>query len=147
MMQEHIVKQVDNNIALYTIHWSPLRKADKYDIVKTVPSMSGIFELYYQDRKNKLNLLLFSKVWYGGLKHELRKFTDAEMEQDEKRRHILNNYDCYYRYALTNSYHDMCDIFYYFSRTYTPHNSPPPHSGRYKDIIINEISKDKLVTI
>jgi hypothetical protein len=146
-MEPYIVKKVDRDIAVYIINWSNFRKADKYDIVATVPSVSGIFELYYQDKKKKLNLFLFSKVWYGGLKYELRKFTDPEMEKDEKRRFLLENCDCYYRYSITQSYQDMCDIFYYYSRTYLPNTPPPPHSGRYNDIIVDERSKDKLVTI
>jgi hypothetical protein len=146
-MNTQITKQVDHDVAMYVIRWSPLCKAEKYDIIKTVPSMSGIFELYYQDKKKKLNLFLFSKVWFGGLKHELRKFTDVELEKDEKRRSILDTYDCYYRYALTNSYNDMCDILYFFSRTYVPGRPAPPHSGRYRDIIVHEQSSDKLVTI
>ncbi|MEJ2663334.1 MAG: hypothetical protein P8107_04695, partial [Spirochaetia bacterium] len=97
-MSDQISKQVDRDVAVYTIRWSALRKAEKYDIIKTVPSMSGIFELYFQDEKKKLNLFLFSKVWYGGLKHQLRKFTDVELEKDEKRRYILDHFDCYYRY-------------------------------------------------
>jgi hypothetical protein len=146
-MSDQISKQVDRDVAVYTIRWSALRKAEKYDIIKTVPSMSGIFELYFQDEKKKLNLFLFSKVWYGGLKHQLRKFTDVELEKDEKRRYILDHFDCYYRYALTNSYNDMCDILYFFSRTYLPGSPAPAHSGRYADIIVHEVSKDKLVTI
>ena len=146
-MEAHVKKQINNNNAYYTIFWSALKKAEKYDIASHVPSISGFFELYYQDNKKKLNLFFLSRAYYGGLKYEIRKCTDPEMEIDPQRRAIIEKYDCYYRYAATNSYQDMKDILYFFSRTYLPHRPAPPHSGRYDDIFIEEISKDKLVDI
>ena len=142
-----IKKQEDSGNVYYIVNWSALQKADKYDIIKTVPSVSGIYELYYMDEKKKLNLFYVSKAWYGGLRHSLRKLTDPELVRDPARHKVLNDYDCYYRYSLTNSYADMSDIIYFFARTYFPPSVKAEHSGRYIDIFVDEHSPDKIITI
>ena len=63
VIEPTIEKLEDIDAVYYTVRWSNLRKADKYDIVKMVPSVSGIFELYYMDDKKKLNLFFFSKAY------------------------------------------------------------------------------------
>ena len=64
--------------------WSRLRKSDKYEIVKSVPSEAGIYELYYMDEKGKLCLFHVGKSWYGGLRNEIRLRTDVELETDPR---------------------------------------------------------------
>ena len=47
----------------YTVSWSRLRKADKYEIITSVPSEAGIYELYYMDDWEKLCLFHVGKSW------------------------------------------------------------------------------------
>jgi hypothetical protein len=143
----HITKRVDEDAVYYLIHWSNLRKADKYEINGSVPSVAGIFELYYMDDHKSLRLMMVAKAWYGGLRNKLRKLTDASLERDPRRRTILDRYECYYRYAVTNSYPDMSDILYFFGESKLPANHPFEPSGRYVDIFVDEKSPDKVVTI
>jgi hypothetical protein len=131
----------------FTIVWSFLTKAEKYRIVKSVPSDSGIFELYSMDPKGKLNLFYFGKSWYGGLRNELRVRTDPELETDLKRREVLSKYDCYYRYSLASNNDDMTDILFFFAQTYFPGSTTYKPSGRYEKVYVKEESKDKIVTI
>lgn len=131
----------------YTIRWSPLKQTDKYSIIKSVPAMAGIFELYYMDDKKKLNLFFFSKVWIGGLRSRLRRYTDPELEIDEKRRNVLERYECYYRYSLCDSDDDMQDIIFFFASTYMPGKHKQYSSERYEDIYVEEESPDSIVTI
>jgi hypothetical protein len=145
---EAVVKKlVDRDIAYYTIYWSRLTKADKYTIINSVPSVAGIFEMYYMDEKKKLNLKRVSRVWYGGLRSRLRRLTDPELEEEPKRREILEKYDCYYRYSVIYSMDDMQDILFFFASRYTPGEEKVPHSGRYAEIYLREESPDKIVTI
>ncbi len=147
MIEPRITKEVDGAIAYFTVYWSRLRKAEKYDIIQKVPSVSGLFELYYEDDRKKLNLLYVAKAFYGGLMNELRKRTDPELEDNEKRRRILDKHDCYYRYAASDSYKDMTDVLYFFSTTYFPDKTLHDHSGRFTEIYVKEVSEDKLVDI
>ncbi len=130
----------------YTVSWSRLRKSDKYDIVRSVPSEAGIYELYYMDEKGKLCLFHVGKSWYGGLRNEIRLRTDSELEKDEARRTILEDRDCWYRWCLVSGSDDMADIIYFFASTYGLAGAVH-HSGRYRTIYVNEISADKIVTI
>jgi hypothetical protein len=132
--------------AYFTVSWSRLRKSDKYEIVKSVPSEAGIYELYYMDEKGKLCLFHVGKSWYGGLRNEIRLRTDSELEKDETRRAILEDHDCWYRWSLVSASDDMADIIYFFAGTYNVAGKVH-HSGRYRNIFVNEVSADKIVTI
>ena len=147
LMEAEVKKRTDKDIVYYTIYWSRLKKSDKYDIISSVPSMAGIFELYYLDWKKKLNLFFVSRAWYGGLRNRIRKAADSEMESDPDRKHILETFSIYYRYIVVNSYHDMLDILYFFSATYFPHKNLMESSGRYASIFLKEISKEKITTV
>lgn len=146
-MKYTISKAVDAGNAYFTLRWSRLKKADKYDIIRSVPSMAGIFELYYMDAKKKLNLFFVGKVWIGGLRSRIRRLTDPELEMDEKRKTVLEKYDCYYRYSLTDHQSDLDDIFFFFAGRHYPLETKAQHSGRYEQILVDELSSDKLITI
>jgi hypothetical protein len=133
--------------AYFTVSWSRLKKSDKYDIVKSVPSEAGIYELYYMDDREKLCLFHLGKSWYGGLRNELRVRTDVELETDRARRAILEEHDSWYRWSLLSSSDDMADVLFFFAQTYLPGNLTVHHSGRYEHVFVNEIDADKIVTI
>jgi hypothetical protein len=129
------------------VNWSRLRKSEKYEIVRSVPSDAGIYELYYMDGKNKLCLFHLGKSWYGGLRNEIRLHTDAELENDARRKALLEKYDCWYRWSLLSNSDDMSDILFFFAQTHLPGTLAVHHSGRYARIFVNEQDADKIVTI
>jgi hypothetical protein len=131
----------------YTVSWSRLCKADKYEIVKSVPSEAGIFELYYMDEKQKLCLFHVGKSWYGGLRNEIRVRTDVELENDGPRKAILEEYACWYRWSLLSSSDDMADVLFFFAQTYMPGLRTVHHSGRYERVFVKEQDADKIVTV
>lgn len=147
MIEPHIKLKVLGQTGYFTIFWSSLKKADKYEIIKTVPAVSGLFELYFQDYKKKLVLLYVAKAYYGGLQNEIRKRTDPSLEENLTRRMILEEHDCYYRYAISHSYSDLSDVMYFFSTTYFPELGLHEHSGRFKEIYVKEVSPDKIIDI
>ena len=140
-------KLVRKRDAYFTVSWSRLRKSDRYEIVKSVPSEAGIYELYYMDEKGKLCLFYVGKSWYGGLRNELRERTDIELEKDPARRAILEDHDCWYRWSLISSSDDMADIIFFFAQTYLRGAAAVHHSGRYERIFVTEVDADKIVTI
>jgi predicted metal-binding transcription factor (methanogenesis marker protein 9) len=91
-----VLKRIRGKDAYFTVSWSRLRKSEKYEIVRSVPSEAGIYELYYMDFKQKLCLFHVGKSWYGGLRNEIRLRTDAELENDSARKALLEKYDCWY---------------------------------------------------
>jgi hypothetical protein len=144
-----IKKEEEGRNVYFTISWSKLRKADKYDIHRAVPAMGGMCELYYKDRYGKLNLFCVSRSWYGGLRSNIRELTDPLIEKDPRRLQVLLEYkdEIYYRYSLTESLNDMNDILFFFMETYSPGSKVTEPSGRYDKVFVNEVEPDKIVTI
>jgi len=142
-----VSRQVKGRNAYFTVSWSRLKKADKYDIVRSVPSEAGIYELYYMDRAGKLCLFHVGKSWYGGLRNEIRLRTDQELENDAARKTILSKYDSWYRWSLVSNSDDMADLLFFFAQTHLPGSTTVHHSGRYVAVYVKEIDADKIVTI
>jgi len=142
-----VQKRIRGKDAYFTVSWSRLRKGEKYEIVRSVPSEAGIYELYYMDFKKKLCLFHVGKSWYGGLRNEIRLRTDVELENDAVRKALLEKYDCWYRWSLLSSSDDMADILFFFAQTHLPGTLSVHHSGRYARIFVNEEDADKIVTI
>jgi hypothetical protein len=138
---------VEGDRVYFTISWSPLRKSDKYDIVKSVPSEAGLYELYTMDEKGKLNLFHVGKSWFGGLRNEIRLRTDPILEDDPGRKALLEEADCWYRWTLVSSSDDMADILWFFGITYFPHRVGVKPSGRYAKVFVKEVDADRIVTI
>lgn len=140
----HLEKSVEKGDVYFTVFWSPLRKSEKYEIIGSVPAQAGILELYYMDEHHRLFPMYIQRVWYGGLRSRLRKITDPELVTDSAHRELLEQYDSYYRYTLTESLNDMLDLLHFFSLSYLPSCVPPDHSGRYGRIYVEEITPDKI---
>ena len=131
----------------YFVNWSPLAIADRWEINTKVPSVAGIYEIYWMDETKHLRMLSVGITHYGGLRSELRRLTDPELCDDLKTRDILENKEIWYRYAPCNSSANMADVVWFFMNTYFPENTPVEHSGRYEKIYLTESEPDKLVWV
>ena len=137
-----------NGDAYYSVEWSPLSKADRYEIITKVPALAGVFEIYWMDEDNHLRLFFVGKTDYGGLRSELRRLTDPELCKDnEKTRKILDEKEIWYRYALTDSSNVMADVIWFFMQTYFPEKTSLKHSGRFNNIYLKESAPDKLIWV
>jgi len=143
-----ISRDEDKDDVYYTVHWSPIAKADKYDIARSVPAIGGIAEIYYMDEKGKLNLFCLQRSWYGGLRAVLRERCDASIEKDPWRLSILVKWRerIYYRWTNCESFADMADVMFFLLECSIP-GAGGESSGRYGRIFVNEIDTGKLVTI
>ncbi len=54
-IEPRIERMEKDDQAYFTLYWSKLTKADKYTITTSVPSVSGLYELYYEDYEKQLN--------------------------------------------------------------------------------------------
>lgn len=131
----------------YTVQWSSLCRVDRYQIICSVPSMSGIYELYYMDRFRKLNRFHVDSCWYGGLRNTIRAVTDPELTLTApERRRILESNECYYRYSLVTNIDDMKDIVFFLTSD-NPPGEVPESSMRYSRIFVKEDSPDHLIDL
>jgi len=132
----------------YFVNWSPLSVADRYDIISKVPSVAGVYEIYWMDESKHLRLFFVGKTHYGGLRSEIRRITDPELcKTDEKARKILEDKEIWYRYSSTNSSNAMNDVVWFFMQNYFPENNSEEHSGRYENIFLKESAPDKLIWV
>jgi hypothetical protein len=142
-----IIAKVKNRDVHYFIKWSPLTKADRWEINAKVPSIAGIFELYWMDEHKQLRLFNVGQTHYGGLRSELRRLTDPDLSGDANTRKILEDKEIWYRYVPSKSAAEMSDIIWFFMATYFPENPRVEHSGRYEKIYITESEPDKLIWV
>ena len=135
-----VQKEEQNSRAYYTINWSPLRKAEKYDIQKFVPAMSGVYELYYKDFEGQMTLFHFGKAWLGGLRAIIRELTDPVLlKQKPELLAIVSKHECYYRFVQTDSLPDMEDICNWIAVSCKRSTKEFPASGRYAEIRVKEV--------
>ncbi|MDR2476200.1 MAG: hypothetical protein LBD18_00230 [Treponema sp.] len=131
----------------YFVKWSPLAIADRWEINSKVPSVGGIYEIYWMDGHKHLRMIAVGQTHYGGLRSELRRLTDPGLITDKKTRKILADEEIWYRYAPSNSSAAMADVVWYFRGTYFPENPGVEHSGRYQKIYMNESAPNKLIWV
>jgi len=132
----------------YFVQWSPLSKADRYDIISKVPAVAGVYEIYWMDENKHLRVFMVGKTDYGGLRSEIRRLTDPELCKDNiKTRKILEEKEIWYRYSTTDSSNIMADVVWFLMQTYLPDDTSVKHSGRYENIFLKESAPDKLIWV
>jgi len=146
-MNYGITSMEKNKDVYYYVNWSPLAVADRWEINAKVPSVAGIFEIYWMDETKRLRMFNVGQTHYGGLRSELRRLTDPELNGDLKTKLILEEKEIWYRYAPCNSSANMSDVVWFFMSTYFPENPPTDHSGRYRKIFLTESAPDKLIWV
>ena len=133
--------------AHYSVKWSPLSLADRWTINAKVPSVAGIYEIYWMDDHEHLRMLSVGQTHYGGLRTEIRRLTDPELTKDASLRQILEDKEIWFRYAPCNSSAMMLDVVWFFRRTYFPENPGVSHSDRFEKIFMNESAPNKLIWV
>ncbi|MDR2136291.1 MAG: hypothetical protein LBO76_06725, partial [Treponema sp.] len=131
-----ITSQVKGKNAYYFVNWSPLSLADRWSITARVPSVAGVYEIYWMDGRRHLRMLSVGDTHYGGLRTELRRLTDPELSAAPRVRQILEDNEIWFRYAPSNSAAAMSDVVWFFRRTYFPEDAEVSHSGRYEKIFL-----------
>jgi len=147
-MECRIIAKEKKGDVHYFVYWSPLRIADKFEIHAKVPSVAGVFEIYWMDENRRLRMLFVGQTNYGGLRSEIRRLTDPALcMNNDKVKKILEEKEIWYRYVPTDSAKVMADVVWYFMKTYFPENTPAEHSGRYENIYLTESAPDKLTWV
>jgi hypothetical protein len=142
-----IIAQKKEDNVYFNVQWSPLCLAERWTINSKVPSVAGVYEIYWMDEHNHLRMMTVGKTHYGVLRSELRRLTDPELVTDSKTRQTLENEEIWFRYVPSNSIDDMTDVVWFFRSTYFPENPGVEHSGRYKKIFLKESAPDKLIWV
>ncbi|HAK44833.1 MAG TPA: hypothetical protein DCO79_02780 [Spirochaeta sp.] len=131
-------KRIKDGDVFFYPDWSPKYPVNRYLITKSVPSRPGLFKLYYKSSDGKVRLFYMERVWYGGLRSEIRRASDPYEVSDRTRRAVLAKHKCFYSYTIVESKLDMRDLLYGYSQRLLPEQEPPAASGRYEKIFIDD---------
>jgi hypothetical protein len=131
----------------YFVRWSAYYKYDKYEILKKVPELAGIFVLLYLTKAKRLRPFYLGNSWMGSLRHDIKFFIDEPEKTDQELTEIIENKTCYYKYLLVPSIDDMKDIYSYYRYSYREiqfmDNNIQKDSGRYVNVFVKEYEKNK----
>ena len=131
-------KRVRRDIAYFRITWSPLLPVSRWEINAAVPSMAGIWELYYLHNAREPRIMKMGRAWYGGLRNEIRTESDPALPQNASYRDYLATGDCYYRYTICEQAQDLRDLYSVLVTHRPVKQDPLPLSGRYHDVRFQE---------
>jgi hypothetical protein len=129
---------VRRETAYYAITWSPLEPVSRRRINAAVPSMPGIWELYYLKHARIPQILKLGAAWRGGVRHRLRFEADAEQIANRDIRDLLETGDCYYRYTICEIRDDLIDVYSVLQSLRGTDGRPAEPSGRYGEVRIRE---------
>jgi len=133
-----ITSRERREIAYLSIGWSPLEPVSKYRINAAVPSMPGIWELYYLEHSRVPRLLKMGAAWRGGLRHKLRSEADPEAPANVQIRERLESGDCYYRYTICEIRDDLIDAYVVLASIRGVATGGVEGTGRYREVRIRE---------
>ena len=146
-MDYGISAQEKGDAVYYYVQWSPLSLAERWEINAKVPAVGGVYEIYWMDDHEHLRMMAVGDTHYGGLRSELRRLTDSELNLNPKMRKILEDEEIWFRYAPSDFADVMSDVLWFFRKTYFPENPGVDHSGRFKKIFLKESAPDKLIWV
>lgn len=138
------IDKIKNDI-YYTIRWSSYFKLDKYEILKKVPEMAGIFVLFYLNHHKKLQPFYLGNSWMGSLRHDIKYVIDNQEQLDKKMSVLIEDEECYYKYLFVQSHQDLKDIYSYYKYFYKDleftNDNIIEESGRYDHVFVKEWEK------
>jgi hypothetical protein len=140
-------KSIYEGEAYYIVRWSSYLKCIKYDILKKIPKMPGIFVVFYKTKGNRLVPFYLSYAWVNSIMYALSSVLSDVADHDAKIKEILEDEKCYYKYVIIESYRDMLDMYQYYKTYYESRNTYfikkelEPDSGRYKNVFVQDYSE------
>ncbi|SIQ75917.1 hypothetical protein SAMN05920897_11476 [Alkalispirochaeta americana] len=134
-----VSKEVHRGCAYYSIEWSVLETASRSRIIGGVPSLPGIWELYWLEHSRIPRLIKMGRAWHGGVRHTLRVEADPEERINRSCRSYLASGDCYFRYTICENAPDLADVYsVLFSLREELRGEGCEPSGRYREVRIQE---------
>lgn len=129
MEQYDITLHEIDGSAYYSINWSYFIRLSKDRIRSTVPSESGIFQIFSY-RAGMLILEGTHQAFYGGLRAAFQEIMDEDCQVTFPGKERYRNEETYIRYALSSSRDVLNDLLC--------HYSGKESSGRFNDIFVEE---------
>ncbi|TVQ24755.1 MAG: hypothetical protein EA383_10155 [Spirochaetaceae bacterium] len=143
----NVAKHLRGPNAYYHVTWSPVVRAVRHDIIRVVPAVAGLFELFVLDTGRTLNPIRTSGAWYGGLRSTLRELADPQTCRDKRVRSFLARNKLYYRFSTCDSHEDMQDVLACIAAVRPRSVQEATPSGRYEGLFLRESAIGGMVRI
>ena len=128
----------------FNVSWSTRFEYNEENVKGVVPiDKEGVYRLIFL--KNQDYLVFY--VGLGNLEDRLLSHLQAS-EPDECIKSHLENYKCYFRFAVIENEKDQMDVEWWIVKHYEPKCNDPekaPHSGRYDEICVNPTNEEQPV--
>jgi len=124
-----VTREDQKGNAHYTVRWSPWVEIEKYTVLKSLPSESGILEIY--EKKGRL-LDLKDRIlaYYGGIRNTLLELLDPDSQREYSGKTSLIEGNGFCRFSITPHYQELADLMHFYAGS--------PSSGRFNDIFVFE---------
>lgn len=132
-----VSKLIHRERAFYTIEWAALEPVSRHSINAGVPSLPGVWEIYWLENARIPHLLKMGRAWYGGLRNVLRIEADGSALQNRDMQKELEGGDAYYRYTVCTIAPDLEEVYDVLT-TIRGVPSPPAPAKRYREVRIQE---------
>lgn len=142
-----VTKQLRGSDAYYHVTWSPVVRAVRQDIIRVVPAVSGLFELFVLDTGKTLNPVRTSGAWYGGLRSTIRELCDPQTCRDKRIRSYLARHRLYYRFSTCASHEDMQDVLACIAAVRPRSVREATPSARYEGLFLRESAQGGMIRI
>ncbi len=138
VLRASVKKRERRDRAYFTVGWSPLYPVSRYEIIASVPSMPGIWEIYWLEKSRKPRILKLGAAWHGGLRHSIREQTDPTLPAGMPLRAYLESGDCYYRFTIVESRLDLADLYSVVLSRRPVQQAAAKPTGRYREVRFSE---------
>lgn len=106
--------ETNNNIAYYSVRWSPFIRLNKDKIRSMIPSEAGIYQ-FYNNKGGSLTLLSTHQAYYGGLRATFLEILDEDCPVSFPDKKKLRESETYLRYSISCSKDNLRDMLYHYN--------------------------------
>lgn len=148
-MEERIIGYVKKNkldCIEYHLKWSNYFLATKFEVLKKLNEMTGIYVVFYLNKYKRLTPLMLGAAWYSGLRPMVLKIY-TKVSTDNIPDYIYNKIEeekIYIKYIEVYALEDMLNIFFKLKERYRDvfvdtNGLPPPQNLDFVKLIEKEV--------
>ncbi len=129
-MNNYTISLSENDqIAYYTVKWSPFIKLDKRRVRSLIPAEAGIFQIFFNENSS-LTLNSTHQAFYGGLRGIFLEILDEDCQVSFPDKIKIREKDTYIRYSISYSKDILRDMIHHFCGGES--------SGNFEEVMVEE---------
>lgn len=114
-------KKVKRDYIEYTLRWSPYLVCEKFNVLKKLTEMTGLYVIFYKNKYNRLFPLFLGAAWYSGLRPMALRFFHPS-SNDHIPANVISKFEnkekIFLKYIEIYVLEDFLDIFFKLKEHY-----------------------------